>query len=227
MSCFISWCLGILSNYSPFLLFQVPMILDTTTVAREEMCVLPPPRNLHPGKRWKGIRLSVFSSDGRLSHLGFVFETLFLLLLPPHQRTAPPHPRPDHLQAVFSPFGTISALYTQSANAKLSLWCCQCSSAPCVFGTVIGSTSRKAARFQPSHGDKQQPPPVSGTASIYKAYWVPGFPSGSAVKKPHAMQEMQERWVGIIPAKDALEQVRQSHPAYSCLETPWPESGGL
>ena len=58
--------------------------------------------------------------------------------------SAPPTPHPPRSPAActFS-FGTISALYTQSANAKLSLWCCQCSSAPCVFGTVIGSNEQE------------------------------------------------------------------------------------
>ena len=105
----------------------------------EEMCVLPPsPRNLHPGKCERAFGLSMFSSDGsRLSHLDFVFMTLFLLLLPPYQCT----PR-SPAACIFS-FGTISALYTQSANAKLSLCCCQCSSALCVFGSVIGSNEQQ------------------------------------------------------------------------------------
>ena len=105
----------------------------------EEMCVLPPsPRNLHPGKCERAFGLSMFSSDGsRLPHLDFVFMTLFLLLLPPYQCT----PR-SPAACIFS-FGTISALYTQSANAKLSLCCCQCSSALCVFGSVIGSNEQQ------------------------------------------------------------------------------------
>ena len=52
-----------------------------------------------------------------------------------------------------------------------------------------------------------------------------GFPAGSAVKTPPAMQEV---WVQSLGQEDPLEKEMASHSGILAWEIPWPkESGGL
>ena len=47
-----------------------------------------------------------------------------------------------------------------------------------------------------------------------------GFPGGSAVKDPPAMQELQETWVWSLCQEDPLQEGMAIHASYSCLENP-------
>ena len=54
------------------------------------------------------------------------------------------------------------------------------------------------------------------------------FPSGSAVKNPPAIQEMQEVWVRSLIWEDPLEQGMATHSRVLAWRTPWTEKpGGL
>ena len=53
-------------------------------------------------------------------------------------------------------------------------------------------------------------------------------PSGSAVKNPPAVQEMQEPWVQSLGGEDPLEEGMGAHSSILAWITPWTEeSGGL
>ena len=55
-----------------------------------------------------------------------------------------------------------------------------------------------------------------------------GFPSGSEVKNPPAMQEPQETQVGSLGWEDPLEEVMATHSSILAWEIPWTdEQGGL
>ena len=55
-----------------------------------------------------------------------------------------------------------------------------------------------------------------------------GFPGGSVVKNPPAMQEMQEIWVQPPGGEDALEEGMATHSSILAWEIPWTEEpGGL
>ena len=133
----------------------------------EEMCVLPPsPRNLHPGKCERAF--SMFSSDGsRLSHLDFVFMTLFLLLLPPHQCIPP-----ITCSLYFLLWNNLCSLYPicqrQAFLVLLPMLLCSL----CIW--ICDWEQRAANRvhlFSLARVDTTAgPPPVSCTTSIYKAF---------------------------------------------------------
>ena len=50
-----------------------------------------------------------------------------------------------------------------------------------------------------------------------------GFPGGSAVKNPPAMQEMR---VGSLDQKDALEKEMATHSSILAWKSPWTEKPG-
>ena len=54
------------------------------------------------------------------------------------------------------------------------------------------------------------------------------LPSGSAVKNPPAMLELQEAWVGLLGREDPLEQGMATHSSTLAWKIPWTEEpGGL
>ena len=55
-----------------------------------------------------------------------------------------------------------------------------------------------------------------------------GFPSGSAVKNPSAMQELQETQVWSLDWEDPLQKGMATHSSILAWEIPWTEEpGGL
>ena len=55
-----------------------------------------------------------------------------------------------------------------------------------------------------------------------------GFPSGSAVKNLHAVQELQKRWVRSLGWEDPLEEDMATHSRILAWRMPWTEEpGGL
>ena len=55
-----------------------------------------------------------------------------------------------------------------------------------------------------------------------------GFPGGSAVKNPPAMQEMQETQLRSLGQEDPLEKAMATHSSILAWEIPWTEElGGL
>ena len=55
-----------------------------------------------------------------------------------------------------------------------------------------------------------------------------GFPNGSAVKNPPAMQETQEMWVQSLGQEDALEEGMATRSSIPAWRIPWTEEpGGL
>ena len=55
-----------------------------------------------------------------------------------------------------------------------------------------------------------------------------GFPGGSAVKNPPAIQEPQETWVQSLGQEDPLEEGRATHSSTLAWRIPWTgEPGGL
>ena len=55
-----------------------------------------------------------------------------------------------------------------------------------------------------------------------------GFPGGSVVKNPFAMQEMQETQVGSLSQEDPLEKGMAAHSSIPAWRIPWTqEPGGL
>ena len=52
---------------------------------------------------------------------------------------------------------------------------------------------------------------------------VRGFPGGSAVKNPPAMQEMQETWVRSLGQEDLLEEGMATHSSILACKIPWTE----
>ena len=50
-----------------------------------------------------------------------------------------------------------------------------------------------------------------------------GFPSGSAVKNPPAMQEPQEKWVQFPGQEDPLEEDMATHSSILAWRIPWSE----
>ena len=55
-----------------------------------------------------------------------------------------------------------------------------------------------------------------------------GFPSGSAVKNPLAVQETQERWVWSLGWDDTLGEGMETHSSILAWRIPWTEEpGGL
>ena len=55
---------------------------------------------------------------------------------------------------------------------------------------------------------------------------VRGFPGGSAVKNPPAMQEMQETWVPSLGGEDSLEEGMATHSSILAWRIPWTEKPG-
>ena len=53
-----------------------------------------------------------------------------------------------------------------------------------------------------------------------------GFPSGSVVKNPPAMQEMQEMWVRSLGREDPLEEEMATHSSILAWEIPGTEEPG-
>ena len=55
-----------------------------------------------------------------------------------------------------------------------------------------------------------------------------GLPSGSVVKNPPAMLELQEAWVGLLGWEDPLEEGMATHSSILACRIPWTEEpGGL
>ena len=55
-----------------------------------------------------------------------------------------------------------------------------------------------------------------------------GFPNGSAVKNPPAMQETQEMWVQFLVQEYPLEEEMATHSSILAWRVPWTEeTGGL
>ena len=55
-----------------------------------------------------------------------------------------------------------------------------------------------------------------------------GLPSGSAVKHPPAMLQLQEAWVGLLGQEDPMEEGMATHSSILGWKTPWTEEpGGL
>ena len=55
-----------------------------------------------------------------------------------------------------------------------------------------------------------------------------GLPSGSVVKNPPAMLELQEAWVGLLGWEDPLEEGMATHSSIRACRIPWTEEpGGL
>ena len=55
-----------------------------------------------------------------------------------------------------------------------------------------------------------------------------GLPSGSVVKNPPAMLELQEAWVGFLGWEDPLEEGMATHSSTLACRIPWTEEpGGL
>ena len=55
-----------------------------------------------------------------------------------------------------------------------------------------------------------------------------GFPGGSAVKNPPAMQEPQEMWVQSLVWEDPKEKEMATHSSILAWKIPWTEEpGGL
>ena len=50
-----------------------------------------------------------------------------------------------------------------------------------------------------------------------------GFPGGSPVKNPPAMQEMQETWVRFLGWEDPLEEGMEIHSSILARKIPWTE----
>ena len=53
-----------------------------------------------------------------------------------------------------------------------------------------------------------------------------GFPGGSAIKNPPAMQETQEMWVRSLGWEDALEEGMATHSSILSWRIPWTEEPG-
>ena len=53
-----------------------------------------------------------------------------------------------------------------------------------------------------------------------------GFPGGSAVKHPPAMQETQETWVQSLGQEDPLEEEMATHSSILTWRIPWTEEPG-
>ena len=53
-----------------------------------------------------------------------------------------------------------------------------------------------------------------------------GFPGGSAVKHPPAMQETQETWVQSLGQEDPLEEEMATHSSILTWRIPWTEKPG-
>ena len=65
---------------------------------------------------------------------------------------------------------------------------------------------------------------------IFKIYLflIGGFPSGSVVKNPRAVQEIQEMWVRSLGQENSLEKGMASHSSILAWRIPWTEEpGGL
>ena len=56
--------------------------------------------------------------------------------------------------------------------------------------------------------------------------YVEGFPCGSAVKNPPAMQEMQETFVGSLGWENSLEEGMETHSNTLAWRIPWTEEPG-
>ena len=53
-----------------------------------------------------------------------------------------------------------------------------------------------------------------------------GFPGGSVVKNPSAVQESQEMWVHSLGWEDALEEETTTHSSILAWRIPWTEKPG-
>ena len=69
-------------------------------------------------------------------------------------------------------------------------------------------------------GTENKPVVTSGESGEW------GFPSGSAVKNPPVMQELQEMWVQSLGQEDPLEEGMATHSSILAWEIPWTEEPG-
>ena len=62
------------------------------------------------------------------------------------------------------------------------------------------------------------------SATISKIYISNrGFPGGSVVKNPPAMQELQQTWVRSLAREDPLEEGMATHSSVLAWKNPWTE----
>ena len=57
-------------------------------------------------------------------------------------------------------------------------------------------------------------------------YIYQGFPGGSVVKNPPAMQEPQKMWVRSLDSKDPLQEGMATHSSILAWRIPWTEEPG-
>lgn len=132
------WCLWAFCQIISIFLFQVLMILDTHYARGGNVCPASLPLKSSPWQVQKGVRAQYVLLRWIATVPSWLRTHDSVLAIIASTSVRPPSPA----ACIFS-FGTISALYTQSANAKLPLSCCQCSSALCVFGSVIGRNEQE------------------------------------------------------------------------------------
>ena len=71
-------------------------------------------------------------------------------------------------------------------------------------------------------------PPQPRIAAKCSDYLGTGFPGGSVVKNPSAMQETREMWVRSLGQEKPLEEEMAPHSSILAWEIPWTEEpGGL
>ena len=56
--------------------------------------------------------------------------------------------------------------------------------------------------------------------------YLPGFPGGSVVKNPPAVQKPQERWLPSLGQEDPLEESMATHSSIPSWRIPWTEEPG-
>ena len=61
---------------------------------------------------------------------------------------------------------------------------------------------------------------------FFYSYFL-GFPGGSAVKNPSAMQEMQGTWVQLLGGEDPLKKGMGTHSSILAWRIPTEEPGGI
>ena len=69
-------------------------------------------------------------------------------------------------------------------------------------------------------------PPQPRIAAKCSDYLGTGFPGGSVVKNPSAMQETREMWVRSLGWEDPLEKGTATHSSNLAWRIPWTEEAG-
>ena len=63
-------------------------------------------------------------------------------------------------------------------------------------------------------------------AGLSSCIYKQGFPGGSAVRSPPALQEAQELPVGLLAQEDSLEEGKATHACILACINPWTEGPG-